>query len=116
MKKQLELLRELEDLDLMLKDLSSPQYKKLGFKTSKQSLDIVRYIEDRRQKLKGKINPKLLAEYERIVKRYGARVLVQVIKEFCGGCYVKLPAEFATRSTSEMLICPNCGRFLYWVK
>ena len=50
MKKQLELLRELEDLDLMLKDLSSPQYKKLGFKTSKQSLDIVRYIEERRQK------------------------------------------------------------------
>ncbi|MFB0508957.1 MAG: zinc ribbon domain-containing protein [bacterium] len=115
MKKQIELLRELEELDLMLKDLSSPQYKKIGFKTSKQSLDIMHIIENRRQKLKKKIDPKLLAEYERIVKRYGARVLVQAVKEFCGGCYVKLPAEFATRRTSELLICPNCGRFLYWV-
>jgi len=116
MKKQIELLRELEELDLMLKDLSSPQYKQLGFKTSKQALDMVRYIEERRQKLKKKIDPKLLAEYERVVKRYGTRVLVQVVKEFCGGCYVKLPAEFATRQNSELLICPNCGRFLYWVK
>jgi predicted nucleic acid-binding Zn-ribbon protein len=116
MKKQIDLLRELEELDLMLKDLSSPQYKQLGFKTPKQSLDIVRHIEERRQKVKKKIDLKLLAEYERIVKRYKTRVLVQAIKEFCGGCYVKLPAEYATRRTSELLICPNCGRFLYWVK
>ncbi len=116
MKKQLELLRELEELDLMHKDLASPQYRQIGFKTSKQSIDLVRYIEERRQKLKKKIDPKLLSEYERVLKRYGTRILVQVVKEFCGGCYVKLPAEFATRRSSELLICPNCGRFLYWVK
>lgn len=116
MKKQLELLRELEELDLMLRDLSSPQYKKIGFKTAKQSLDLLRYIEDRRQKLKKKIDPKLLNDYERVLKRYGTRILVQVVKEFCGGCYAKLPAEFITRCNAELLICPNCGRFLYWIK
>lgn len=116
MRKQLEILRELEELELMLKDLASPQYKQIGFKTAKPSIDLVRYIEERRKKLKKKIDPKLLNEYERISKRYGTRILVQVVKEFCGGCYAKLPAEFVSRRTAELLICPNCGRFLYWVK
>jgi predicted nucleic acid-binding Zn-ribbon protein len=54
--------------------------------------------------------------YERIMKRYGGRVVVQVIREFCGGCYVKLPSELAARCRTDLVSCPNCGRFLYYVK
>jgi predicted nucleic acid-binding Zn-ribbon protein len=42
--------------------------------------------------------------------------VVQVIREFCGGCYVKLPSELAARCRIDLVSCPNCGRFLYYVK
>ena len=68
-----------------------------------------------RKEICGQVDRKLLGEYERIKKRYGSRVVVQVVQEFCGGCYVKLPSELATRGRTEVLNCPNCGRFLYIV-
>jgi predicted nucleic acid-binding Zn-ribbon protein len=115
MKKQLELLIKLHDLDLLLKEYRNPEtvkkYKKLGFKFMEPSVEVVRA----RQELCQHIDPKLLAAYERIMKRYGDRALVPVVNEFCGGCYSKLPAELVTHQ-SELLTCPNCGRFLYWIK
>lgn len=115
MKKQLELLIKLHDLDLLLKDSRNPEtvkkYKKLGFKLIEPSVEVIRA----RQELCQLIDPKLLAGYERIMKRYGDRAVVPVINEFCGGCYSKLPAELVAHQ-SELLTCPNCGRFLYWIK
>lgn len=114
MNKQIELLRALEELDMNLRDVSDPNYRKLGFPPP--SVDFLKSVEKRRQELCARIDPKLLNEYERIRKRYGSRVVVQVVKEFCGGCYVKLPSEMVSRRQSEVMTCPNCGRFLYMVK
>ncbi len=116
MTKSLELLRALEEFDMIIKDLERPDYKKLGFIMDKNLVDFLNSIEQEREKIKKKIDKKLLLEYERIKKRYGERVVVQVIKEFCGGCYVKLPSEIAERCQREVLTCPHCGRFLYRVK
>ena len=114
MKKQIELLRVLEELDMNLRDVSSPNYRKLGFQLP--SVDFVKSAEAKRQEICRRIDPKFLGEYERIRKRYGSRVVVQVVNEFCGGCYVKLPSEMVSRKASEVMTCPNCGRFLYMVK
>ncbi|MCX7784928.1 MAG: C4-type zinc ribbon domain-containing protein [candidate division WOR-3 bacterium] len=116
MKKQLNLLRALEELDLQLKDIASPDYKKIGFKTPKPTLDFIQTAEKKREEIAQKIDPNLLATYKRIIKRYGGRVVVQVINEFCGGCFMKLPSEYVYRCRTEIVNCPNCGRFLYWVK
>jgi RNase P subunit RPR2 len=112
-KKQIELLRALEELDMNLRDVTAPGYKQLGFKPP--SVDYLKSAGKKREELCARIEPKLVREYERIKKRYGSRVVVQVVNEFCGGCYVKLPVEMAARRHTEAVTCPNCGRFLYLV-
>jgi hypothetical protein len=113
-RKQIESLRELEELDMNVLDLSDPRYGKLGFKLP--PFDLINSAEDRRKEILAKLEPCLVAEYERIRKRYGGKVVVQVINEFCGGCYIKLPSELMTREKTQVLTCPNCGRFLYRVR
>ena len=113
-RRQIEWLRALEELDTNLKDIENPGYRKLY--SNLQIVDFVKSAEKRRKELCAQIDEKRLAEYERIKKRYGSKVVVQVVTEFCGGCYVKLPSELATRGKQEVLSCPNCGRFLYVVQ
>jgi predicted nucleic acid-binding Zn-ribbon protein len=113
-KRQIELLRVLEELDMNMRDVENPNYQKLDFKL--QTVDFLKSAEKKRKDLCKRIDAKLLGEYERIRKRYGGRVVVQVVNEFCGGCYSKLPSELATRGRTEVLNCPNCGRFLYIVQ
>ncbi|MGQ9678579.1 MAG: zinc ribbon domain-containing protein [bacterium] len=116
MNPKIETLRSLEEFDHILRDIESESYQQVGFKGVKVSEELVRLAERERAKLTKKIDPKILAQYERIMKRYGGRVVVQVIREFCGGCYVRLPSELVVRCRTELVTCPNCGRFLYWVK
>ncbi|MCX8015025.1 MAG: C4-type zinc ribbon domain-containing protein [candidate division WOR-3 bacterium] len=115
-KQQINYLRNLEEFDLILKDIASPDYKKIGFKTPKPTLDFIKNAEKERANIAKKIDPVHLEKYERIMKRYGGRVVVQVINGFCGGCYIKLPSEIASKCKLEVTNCPNCGRFLYYVK
>jgi|UniRef100_A0A7C3YSB8 RNase P subunit RPR2 len=112
----LELLRALEEFDMIIRDLQRPDYKKLGFAMGKNVVLFLKSVEEEREKIRKKIDKNLLAEYDRIKKRYGERVVVQVVKDFCGGCYVKLPSGIAARCQNEILTCPHCGRFLYRIK
>jgi predicted nucleic acid-binding Zn-ribbon protein len=114
MNPKIETLRSLEEFDHILRDVESKDYQATGF--VREMDEFVKTAEREREKLTKKIDPRLLQQYERIMKRYGGRVVVQVIREFCGGCYVKLPSELAARCRTELVACPNCGRFLYYVK
>ena len=116
MNPKIETLRALEEFDLILRDIESEGYQAMGFKGVKASDEFIRIAERERAKLTKKIDPKLLTLYERIMKRYGSRVVVQVVREFCGGCYIKLPSELAVRCRTEVVSCPNCGRFLFYLK
>ncbi|MEN9980077.1 MAG: C4-type zinc ribbon domain-containing protein [candidate division WOR-3 bacterium] len=116
MNPKIEALRSLEEFDHILRDIESDKYPDDSFKGLKASEQFIKIAEKERAKLTRKIDPKVLAQYERIMKRYGGRVVVQVIREFCGGCYIRLPSELVVRCRTELVTCPNCGRFLYWVK
>jgi len=111
-----ETLRALEEFDHILRDIESEHYQALGFQGTSVSEEFIKTAEKERAKLTKKVDPRLLVQYERIMKRYRGRVVVQVIREFCGGCYVKLPSELAARCRTELVSCPHCGRFLYYVK
>lgn len=113
---RIETLRLLEEFDHILRDIETEHYQSVGFQGVRPSREFIRTAEKERAKLTKKVDPKLLSQYERIMKRYGGRVVVQVIQEFCSGCYIKLPSELAVRCRTDLVICPNCGRFLYYLK
>lgn len=110
----IELLIKLHDLDLLLKELGSPEKRKsfqsIGFKIK----DPTKQLTKAREKLAQKISKQLLERYERIVKRY-ERALAPVINGICYGCFIRLPSEMSTRR-SGIVTCPNCGRIIYWIE
>ena len=114
MNEQLEILIELHDLDLLLKELTNPkvkeQYKKMGFKVEDPSVELLKARDNLAKKLK----QEYCIAYERIRKRY-ERALAPVIKGFCYGCFQKLPTQM-TGESDRIYNCPSCGRILYWVK
>lgn len=110
-RRQIDRLRDLAELDANLLDCSEPKYRAAGFPPP--SIDFLKSAEAKRQELCRRIDEKYLIEYERIRKRYGSRAVVQVVSEFCSGCYVRLPSEMLTRKKTEVMTCPNCGRILY---
>jgi len=62
------------------------------------------------------------AMFERLADRYDGEVLAEVEKmsgskrgdHLCRGCYIKIPLESvnALMTRDEVVVCPNCGRFL----
>ena len=108
-KKQLELLVALQDLDMMIKEAGD--VKELGFDVP--SMD---KLEQAREELKEKIGKPVYSAYERLRGRY-KRAIVPVKNDTCLGCFIRLPTSLSTRGreNSSVIICENCGRILYWL-
>ncbi|HIE05442.1 MAG TPA: hypothetical protein EYP58_01435 [bacterium (Candidatus Stahlbacteria)] len=111
---EIELLIKLHDLDLLLKELGTPEKRKsfqsIGFKIK----DPKKHLTEAREHLAQKLPKQLLDRYEKIMKRY-ERALAPVIKGICYGCFIRLPSEMSTRR-SGIRTCPNCGRIIYWLE
>ncbi|HID32390.1 MAG TPA: hypothetical protein EYP24_03325 [bacterium (Candidatus Stahlbacteria)] len=111
--REIEYLIMLHDLDLLLKELGTPESRKsfqsIGFKIK----DPQKGLTKAREKLAKKIPKPLLDRYERIQKRYD-RALAPVIGGICYGCFIRLPLEMSSKR-EEIQTCPNCGRIIYWL-
>jgi predicted nucleic acid-binding Zn-ribbon protein len=117
MHRQLELLIMLHDVDLLLKESqdanTSKKLRKIGFKTAKAAEKIALA----RQKLLDELDKEYVDRYERLMTRYD-RALAPVLDGICYGCYQVMPTAVATDKdrNREIRLCPNCGRFLYWIE
>lgn len=117
MHQQLELLIMLHDVDLLLKEShdaeTSRQLKKIGFKMGKTT----KKIEAARQRLLEGLDKDIVERYRRLMKRYG-RAVAPVLEGICYGCYQVMPTALATDKdrNKKIYLCPNCGRFLYWIE
>jgi hypothetical protein len=110
----LEALVELQDIDVLLREVKDPemasQEERLGFQ-----LGPVVTLERTRRKLAAQIDGKLLQTYERMSRRF-ARVVVPVEGMTCAGCRMSLPTAAVRGRNGESLdieSCENCGRILY---
>jgi len=109
---QLEALVQLQDIDLMLREVRDPEIaheeERLGF-----AIENVDHLERARRKIAGRIDEGLLQTYERMSRRF-VRVIVMVERSVCQGCRMSLPTSTA-KNTSSLAIenCENCGRILY---
>ncbi|MFC1889970.1 zinc ribbon domain-containing protein [Thermodesulfobacteriota bacterium] len=112
---QLEHLIILNDMDMMIKELSNgdvaSEFKELGFRMKPGE----KLMEDR-EKIRSQVEPDLLKQYDKLYNHYG-RAIVPISSNVCYGCFMQLPVYFVSsaKKNDDVLGCPKCGRFLYWV-
>lgn len=64
---------------------------------------------------KEKVDPRLLASYERIRKNYrNGLAVVAIVRDACGGCFNAIPPQRQSeiRQRKKIIVCENCGRIL----
>lgn len=72
-------------------------------------------LEAERKRLVELCDKSLVSKYERIRKQRGGLALVPVVAGTCKGCQRNIPPQMANNllTSSEILSCPNCHRFIY---
>lgn len=72
--------------------------------------------EEKRKSYVPNIEPRLLSQYERILKSREGLALVPVVNNSCGGCHLGLPPQVVneTQQHEKMIVCESCARILYW--
>lgn len=64
---------------------------------------------------KEKVDPRLLASYERIRKNYrNGLAVVAIVRDACGGCFNAIPPQRQSeiKQRKKIIVCENCGRIL----
>ncbi|OQX95658.1 hypothetical protein B6I21_04255 [candidate division KSB1 bacterium 4572_119] len=109
-KKQLDLLVALQDLDMMIEEIS--EMKRLGFSADRED-ELLKARED----LAAKIKKPLLYSYEKLKKRYKRAIVPVKEDNTCLGCFIRLPTSMSSigRTDEEVIYCEGCGRILYWL-
>jgi predicted nucleic acid-binding Zn-ribbon protein len=109
-KKQLELLVSLQDLDIMIKEADEDEA--LGFGTPGRDK-----LQEVRADLIKKIGKPLASVYERLRTRYKWSI-VPVKDDTCLGCFRRVPTSLSAkgRVNTSIITCEGCGRILYWLE
>jgi predicted nucleic acid-binding Zn-ribbon protein len=112
MNPQLESLIMLQDLDLMIREMSdsktASQLSRIGFE-----VEAIENLQNARKDLAKKVDPDLLSTYERLMQRY-QRAIVPVRSNTCLACFLKQPTKFS-RTDESIRACYHCKRFLYFI-
>lgn len=112
MNPQLEALIMLQDLDLMIQEMSdqktASQLSRIGFE-----VNAVDSLQEARMELADKIKPELLSAYARLMERY-QRAIVPVRNQTCLACFLKQPTKYSA-TDDAIRWCNNCNRFLYYI-
>lgn len=64
---------------------------------------------------RAKVEPRLLAAYEKIRKNYrNGLAVVSIVRDSCGGCYNAIPPQRQAeiRQRKKIVVCEHCGRIL----
>ena len=72
-------------------------------------------LETERNRLVELCDKSLVNKYERIRKQRGGIAVAAVVAGTCKGCQRNIPPQMANNllTGSDILICPNCHRFIY---
>ncbi len=83
-----------------------------------RSAEIEKELDELKQKrspLVEKINSEIYESYMNILQKTGGLAVAEAKDEVCLGCYMSIPPQLYVeiKSTTEILTCPQCDRFLY---
>jgi uncharacterized protein len=72
--------------------------------------------EEKRKTYTPNIEPRLLAQYERILKNREGLAIVPIVNNSCGGCHMGLPPQAVNEAQrhEKLQLCEDCARILYW--
>jgi predicted nucleic acid-binding Zn-ribbon protein len=75
--------------------------------------DLAALVADR-GRITSAVNPSLLVKYDRLFKNKGDFAVVQVQKDHCSGCHMRLPPQVTNDALNpdKLVICNFCGRML----
>lgn len=72
-------------------------------------------LENRSEKARKEVEPRLLTAYEKIRKTYrNGLSIVSIERDSCGGCFNAIPPQVQAeiRQRKKIIACENCGRIL----
>ena len=111
MSSRLEQIIILQDLDLMIREMTdhktASQFRKIGF-----AIDEAGRLQQARAEIAARIEKDLLNSYERLMKRY-PRAVVPVKNGICLACFIKQPTQLTTADLDKVRFCEQCKRILY---
>lgn len=75
-------------------------------------------LEEERKAYLASVDPKLMRQYERLLKSRGGLALVPVVENSCGGCHMELPPQVVNeiQLQEKLIVCESCARILYWLQ
>ena len=101
----------LQDLDLMIREMSdqktADELRKIGF-----ALDESGRLQQARAEIASKVDRSLLSAYERLMRRY-PRAVVPVRNGICLACFIKQPTQYSAADLESIRFCEQCKRILY---
>lgn len=117
MNKDLELIIRLNDLETLLKELeqggrAAEAEENMGFPVAK-----FEKVSSARDELRAQASRRVLSRFDAVFHKTG-KAVAPVLEGVAYCCYERLPINLsATAAKNEELIsCPYCGRFLYFLE
>lgn len=119
------LLEEIDNLKALCTDrehIITEEEKKFQEKKKKIEEDFQQWserlkeLEGQKALLGSQIDPKLLAEYNKLISTRKGLAVTLVQNEYCLGCHMRVPPQIFTeiRKNDKIIYCLNCRRVLYW--
>ena len=73
-------------------------------------------FDEKRKSYLPNIEPKLLAQYEKLLKSREGLAMVPVKNHSCGGCHLGLPPQVINeiQMHDKLIVCESCTRILHW--
>ena len=70
----------------------------------------------RRQEAAARIEPSVLAQYQKLLVSKAGFAIAEARGESCSGCYMSIPPQVFVnvKKNESILTCPNCSRILYY--
>ncbi len=72
--------------------------------------------EEKRKSYTPNIEPRLLSQYERILKSREGVAIVAIVNNSCGGCHMGFPPQVVNEAQKheKWIVCESCARLVYW--
>ncbi|HVB04617.1 MAG TPA: C4-type zinc ribbon domain-containing protein [Chitinophagaceae bacterium] len=87
------------------------ELEKIIAETEKEEKQYHKHSEEAR----AKVEPRLLAAYEKIRKTYrNGLAVVSIVRDSCGGCFNNIPPQRQAeiRQRKKIIVCEHCGRIV----